>query len=464
MSKELIQARFEAQQQQRRLVLSVRDEADNAPDRRTERDIARAAMKERVRTRAVDTHPTIWRDPSRHESVIQRALREAVAAEPGLSSEEQDRLLAELVAEVLGWGVVDQAMRDPGVTEIMIDNPASVGYLRDGMFHWLTEDFPNDAGARIGFDSDDALRTWLERIMKTSERALNYEHPLLDDDLPEGARLNATAPPVTEHLTTNIRKSVAQTHSYRPEEYVAQGIWSAEEIAFLLAVVRGYANIIVAGPTASGKTTVIRQLIEFGMDPMDRILSIEDIRETNASHPRFLSLMTVPRKENPIGFRELFATSMRKTPTRVMVSELRGPQETVAFFETIASGHPGAITSQHGADPLDIIDWLTARAVQGGLATIPEIVQRMIYRALHLIVFIRAVGQGRRRVTGVYELVPVELQATVGANVRPLFLWDRVQDVHRWVNDPLETHLEQWEFLGVEIPRRLHEGAEPCGD
>lgn len=410
--------------------------------------------REAVRQRAIDLDTRAWEAPRDHADRIHTLLRQAAAAEPGVSEVDKERLYTELVATVLGWGPVDKLMSDQGVTEIMVDNPTSVGYMRDGRWYWLTDDFPNTDGARVGFADERDLRMWIERLLQGSERAATEENPLLDEDMEDGARLQVTVPPVSEYPTVNIRKSVTQTHAYHPKEYVSQNVWSEDEWNLLYAVTRGYANMIVAGPTGSGKTTIVRQLIEYAVSPEDRILSIEDIRETRANHPRYLSLSPVPRRENPVDFQQIFAATMRKTPTRVMVSELRSAPETRAFFDTISSGHPGAITSQHGEDPLDIIDMLVTRALEGGMGQIAEIVQRRVFRALDLIIFIKMVTGNRRRVTGVYELVPVELQEGEGASIRTLFRWDRTTDRHLWVADPLPFHLERWEFRGATIPRR----------
>lgn len=413
-----------------------------------------AAHKEAVRQRALAIDPAIWRQPAAHADAVTRAFRAAIAEEPDLPPTEQERLFQELVSETLGWGLIDRVMQDPTVTEVIIDRPDSVGYLRDGQFHWLTEDYPHDQGPRVRFASADDLRHWLERVLRTSDRQLTYEHPLLDADVGGGARLQATGEPVSEGITVNLRKSVAQTRLWHPDDYVRQGVWSADLVRFLLAAVAGHANLIVAGPTASGKTTIIRMLIEHGIHPMERVISIEDIRETRARHPRFLSLMTVDRRQNPIGFAELFRATLRKSPNRVLVSEIRGPEETVAFFRTIAAGHPGVLTSMHGNGPNEIVAWLVAYAVQGGLASIPDLVRQLVYDSLHLIVFIRLLPDGRRRVTGVYECVPAALQPTIGTAVRPLFLWDRQTDTHRWVADPLPEHREEWEFYDVDVPSR----------
>lgn len=459
MSTGAIQGRHDAQWEFRQRLIGQAPDAAPALDARVVSEHGYGALIERVRDVAVHRHPDLWRDPAAHQEAIIGALREAIAeiaTRDGLSAAVQDEVLKILHSQIFGYGLVDVLMRDDAVTELIIDGPDSVGYLKNGEFFWLTDDFPGTSGHRVTFESDGDLRAWLERLTRKSERSLNESNPLLDDDMENGERLNATAPPVSEHITVNIRKSVAQTHAYTPEEYIAQGVWSADMARFMMAAVRGKANIIVAGPTNSGKTTVIRMLLEHGVSARERVISIEDIRETNAKHPRFLSLMTVDRDKNPVTFTALFATSMRKTPDRVMVSELRGPHETVAYFQTIASGHDGAITSQHGKTPTQIVTWLVARAIQGGLASIPDLVTDMVYDTLELLVFIRPIGQGRRRITGIYELVPPPLQVPGQPKFRPLFEWDRRTDTHQWVNDALDYHIDQWEFNeeGIRIPRR----------
>ncbi len=463
MAPDTIQGRHDAQWEFRQRLIGGTAEVGPASDTRVVPEHGYADLVNRVRNRAVERNRELWRDPAAHEAQIVGAIREAIAelaAPESLSAAAQDEILGILTSQIFGYGLVDALMRDDAVTELIIDAPDSVGYLKHGEFFWLTDDFPDTRGHRVGFGTDDELRAWLERLTRKSERSLNESNPLLDDDMANGERLNATAPPVSEHITVNMRKSVAQTHAYTPEEYIEQGVWSVDMARVMMAAVRGKANIIVAGPTNSGKTTVIRMLLEHGVSPRERIISIEDIRETNAKHPRFLSLMTRHGDKNPVTFTALFATSMRKTPDRVMVSELRGPEETVAYFQTIASGHDGAITSQHGKTPTQIITWLVARAIQGGLASIPDLVQDMVYDTLELIVFIRPIGKGRRRITGIYELVPPHLQANGTPKFRPLFEWDRHTDTHRWVNDALDYHVDQWEFNAedVHIPRRPTEG------
>ncbi len=417
-------------------------------------------LKSRVREAAIAQdkrdHPQheFFKDLAHHDTDVKSLYRSIIADWPHLSQEQKQRLLQEIMDDTFGWGLIEPLMRDNLVTEIMVDAPDRIWYTRNSQDFPYTTDYPQAHGARIAFENDTALETWVQRLIQFGDRALTQENPLLDDDLPQGARLQATVPPVSEHVTVNIRKSVSQTRKYHMAEWIAGNLLSAEEGRFLLAATHAYANFIICGPTGSGKTTLIRILIEEGVDPKDRIVLIEDIRETNADHPRFLSLRVVKRKQHPITATDIFEAAMRKTPKRVFVSELRAPEETVAFLKTIASGHPGAITSQHGLTPSDVLDMLTGRAVEGGWAAIPEIAVRMVSNLVHLLVFVRPVDDERRRVTRVVEVVPVDEQAEHG-RFRDLFRWDARTDTHIWVNDPLPVHLEQWEFAGrVAIPRK----------
>lgn len=417
--------------------------------------------KNRVRDKALSVESHLWRDVGRNRRALERIYRQVVANEHDLTHAEKDRLLQEMLQDTFGWGLIEPLMQDPQVTEIIIDSPTSVGCIRNGVWQWYTTDFPDTQGPRVTFESDQALEDWLRRLIRHSERELTLSSPLLDDDLRDGARLQATAPPITAHLAVNIRKSVAQTKRYTPDDYIREKIWSADMATFLLTAVRGYANIIVCGPTGIGKTTFIRILMENGIPDTDRVILIEDIRETQAQHPRFLSMQVVKRKSNPITFDDIFAATMRKTPTRVMVSELREPPETVAFLKALSSGHPGSITSQHGTKPSVVLNMLTARAIQGGFGTIPEITRELVYSLVELMVFYELIPNVGRRITQVVEVVPVDAQDKYG-RFRTLFRWDKATDTHEWVADPLPEHTENWELGNrVRLPRRPVQEVDP---
>ncbi len=412
------------------------------------------AIKSRVRKLSIERGGELFDDVALHEDDIHRVYREVIAEQRDLTEGEKKRLLDEMADYTFGWGLIEQLMDDKDITEVMIDAPDRIWYRRNGIDYQYTDDYPEASGRPISFGSGVALEEWLQNLIKYSERTLNYEEPLIDDDLPGGARLEATWLPVSEYPTVNIRKSVKQTRRYKPEEWVEQNVWSQDMVDWLLKTVAAYANIVICGPTGTGKTTVIRMLIENGASPNDRIILIEDIRETNAEHPRFLSLRVVERKNNPITHTDLFAAAMRKTPTRVFVSELRKPPETVAFLETIGSGHSGAMTSQHGDEPRMVLNTMIARAVQGGWGAIPEIVREMVFEAVQILVFIMPIDKNMRRVTRVVEVVPMHLWDRYG-RFRDIFRWNPKTDEHEWLTDPISEHLEKWEFADrVHIPRK----------
>lgn len=412
--------------------------------------------KSQVREEAIRRNKQLFDDLVQHESDVERLYRAIISELQDVSQTEKERLFRDIVDDTFGWGVVEALMRDNHVTEILIDAPDKIWYTRDGLDHLFTDDYPGTNGHPVAFESDGALMNWLQNLIKSGERALTYESPMLDDDLPGGARLQATIPPVSEHPTVNIRKSVAQTQHYTMDDWVQMNILSAEESQWICTATAGYANVMIIGPTGSGKTTLIRILIEAGVSPKDRIILIEDIRETNAKHPRFLSLRVVKRKKMSISATDIFEAAMRKTPKRVFVSELRAPEETVAFLQTIASGHPGAITSQHGEEPDAVLNMMVARAVQGGWGAIAEIAEDMVFALVHVLVFVRPITDEMRRVTRVVEVVPKGLWPTYG-KFRDIFRWDAATDTHQWINDPLDEHLRQWEFANrVTLPRCPH--------
>jgi pilus assembly protein CpaF len=384
----------------------------------------KALIREHALKQDKEAHPgrEFFKDLAHHESDVQALYRQIIAdwQQPALSNRDNQRMLQEILDDTFGWGLIEPLMRDNLVTEVMVDAPDRIWYTRHSQDYRFTTDYPQTHGSPVAFENTRALEDWVQRLIQFGDRPLTQENPLLDDDLPGGARLQATVPPVTEYPTVNIRKSVSQTRRFHMDEWVAGNLLSAAEGAFLLAATRGYANFIICGPTGSGKTTLIRIMIEEGVDPLDRILLIEDIRETNADHPRFLSLRVVKRKNHPVTATDIFEAAMRKTPKRVFVSELRAAPETAAFLETIGSGHPGAITSQHGIAPEPVLNTMIGRAIQGGWGSVPAIATNMVYGLVHLLVFVRPVSADRRRVTRIVEVVPEAYQAEHG-KFRDLF-------------------------------------------
>ncbi|MCO5386974.1 MAG: CpaF/VirB11 family protein [Desulfosporosinus sp.] len=291
--------------------------------------------------------------------------------------------------------------------------------------------------------------------MAKVERSLNYGNPIVNVELANGERIEATCPPITEHITVNIRKSVKQTKKYSIEDQIKAGTTSDDMAKFMLAAARGKATMLILGSTGTGKTTWVRTMMEGGsmmegggFDPNERVLMIEDVRETNANLKRFLSLQTVTQGQNKIDMVALFEECMRKRPDRVCVSEIRGIEAAV-FLLTSAAGHDGAVTTMHAGTPQKAVFLLIMRMRQAGYNMSEEFLERFIHEQVHIMVFLHRTRDGRRRIKRIVEVNSLESGAP---KFKDIFTWDPITDTFQWVNDIEEDKRREWIINGADVP------------
>jgi pilus assembly protein CpaF len=387
-----------------------------------------------VRERLARDHVDLLKDRERNRERLLLAIGEILQGLP-LTAQERQLAFEMLSTDYFGWGRLDPYMRDPSVTEIIVDGPKHVDVEVDGRLRRVD----------VAWRDDAELREYIKGLIRDTGRPLDEMHPIVDCEV-GGARINATAPPVSKHYTLNIRKSVEQTRRYTPEDYVATGAIDHAGMRLLLACARGAATILVCGPTGTGKTTLARIMIEAGARPDTRWIVIEDTRETEARVERFVSLQTVERRDNPITVADLFAATKRKRPDRIAVGEVRSADHAHPYLMTTLAGHEGPITTMHAGDEHDAILNFVFFLKEAGLPMSEEFLERMLHRTLDVLVFVHRLHDGRRRVTRIVEVLPEP-----GA-FQTIYEWDMAADAWRW-RSPLSARLrERLAFHGVVVP------------
>jgi len=379
-----------------------------------------------------------------------------------LTTQEKQKMYERIEADQFGFGIMDKFMKDHTITELIIDSPQAIDVEVAGVLYRLGKEAPFEN--EEVFENDDELLHWTDNLLRMApnERPLDFSNSTVNVDLENGERVQATCAPVTEHITVNIRKSVAQTKQYVSEDLVKLGTSNQIMMDFLLAATRGKATILILGPTGSGKTTVVRILLEKGTAPGERVLMIEETRETNPNILRFLSLQTV-KHGNKKDAKALHEVCMRKRPNRVLLSEILG-EEAAAFLMTTASGHPGGITSMHANGPDDAVFLLIMRMLEAGYEMSESFLERFVHNQLHLMVFITILEDGRRRMTSI-----VEVNSLDKANVpkfKDLFVWNPDDDTFSWVGDIEADKRRNWSINGAKVPvfTDMHkEEAVECG-
>jgi pilus assembly protein CpaF len=306
--------------------------------------------------------------------------------------------LAADVRQALVWRAYDQLdrlgplgtlLRDPNVTEIMVNGPFAVFVEEGGV--------KRRSAAR--FENEHALRQAIERMLALAPgKRLDVSQPIVDLSLPDGSRVSIVVPPAvagSAHIT--IRR---YTHPIdRIEGYVTAGAMDDRMAAFLVAAIRGRVNLLFSGAAASGKTTLLEVLSRY-MDDTDRIVVIEDTLELHLHQPNVVRLLTRTNNlegKGEITIGDLFRASLRMRPSRILLGEIRG-REALDYLHAVTSGHGGTCGVLHAASPAEAVVRLENLVPYAGIAIPPELVRRQIADGVGVIVQLRQYRDGVRRV------------------------------------------------------------------
>jgi pilus assembly protein CpaF len=311
---------------------------------------------------------------------------------------DRPRLRKEITDELLGLGPLEDYLRDPAVSEIMVVDRATIYVEKKGKLT-LT-------GA--SFSTDDALRLAIERIVTPLGRRIDESTPMVDARLKDGSRVNAVIPPVAlRGPCVTIRKF--PTKRLGVPDMIAFGSLDQRMATFLLRSVIARCNILVSGGTGSGKTTLLNILS--GAIPADeRIVTIEDAAELQLQQPHVVSLETRPANmegKGDITIRELVKNALRMRPDRVVVGECRGG-EALDMLQAMNTGHDGSLTTVHANSPDEAMSRLETLVLMGGLDLPTRAIREQIAGAIHLVVQQARLTDGSRKIVDIAEVCGIE--------------------------------------------------------
>ena len=315
-----------------------------------------------------------------------------------LTRVERLRLFEAISAEILGFGPIEPLLKEPSISEIMINGPKQVYVERAGKLE----------RADVEFNDDEHVMRVIDRIVSPLGRRIDESSPTVDARLPDGSRVNAVIPPIALNgPTVTIRKF--SKDPFTVEDLIRFGTFTAEMATFLKACVEARLNIVVSGGTGSGKTTMLNVLSSFIPDD-ERIVTIENAAELQLRQDHVVRLESRPPNiegKGEVSIRDLVINSLRMQPERIVVGECRGG-EALDMLQAMNTGHDGSMTTAHANSPRDTLSRLETMCLMAGMDLPVRAIREQIASAVDLIVQQDRLKDGTRKITNVTEVQGME--------------------------------------------------------
>ncbi|HWQ58622.1 MAG TPA: CpaF family protein [Clostridia bacterium] len=354
-------------------------------------------IAERVRRSVIDKLHDKNAEPS--EADVQSAIEEILLEYADvINRTERAKLAYTLFNEVMGLGPLEQLLRDPTITEVMVNGPRQVFVERSGKLT-LSE---------IIFRDDEHVMQIVEKIVNAMGRHVDEASPMVDARLKDGSRVNIIIPPLSlVGPVITIRKFSKKPFTIN--DLIGFGSLTPRMASFLEACVKGNLNMMVSGGTGSGKTTLLNVLSSFVPDGQ-RIVTIEDAAELQLNQSHVVTLESRPANmegRGEISIRDLVKNALRMRPDRIIVGEVRG-SEALDMLQAMNTGHDGSLSTAHANSPRDVIARLETMVMMTGAEMPMMAIRAQITSALDIIVQQSRLRDGSRRITSVSEITGME--------------------------------------------------------
>ena len=329
-----------------------------------------------------------------HET-CERYMAQTISSLPQAT---RQRIIHDIQDEILGLGPLEALLRDPSISDILVNGPNKVYIERRGKLEQ----------APVFFDGNRHLLTIIERIVSRVGRRIDEASPMVDARLPDGSRVNAIIPPLAiDGAALSIRRFPAERlNMQRLIEIEAMTRTMAQMLA---AAVRIRLNILIAGGTGSGKTTMLN-VLSGEIPPDERIVTIEDSAELQLQQPHVVRLETRPPNvegKGEVNQRDLMRNCLRMRPDRIILGEIRG-SEAMDMLQAMNTGHDGSLATIHANTPRDTLMRLESMVAMAGLNLPISAVRHQIASALDLLLQLERQEDGRRRVVSIDEVQGME--------------------------------------------------------
>jgi pilus assembly protein CpaF len=314
-----------------------------------------------------------------------------------LNFDEQEKIQADLLDEVFGLGPLEPLLRDPKISDILVNDKDHVFIEKGGLLQRVDTTFRDDRH----------LLQIIDRIVSRVGRRVDESSPMVDARLPDGSRVNAIIPPLAlDGPSLSIRRF--GTGPLAANQLVQLKSVSPEMMEVLSSAVKARISILIAGGTGAGKTTFLNILSQY-IPRNERIVTIEDAAELRLAQENIVRLETRPPNIEGLGAikqRQLLINCLRMRPDRIIMGEVRG-EEAFDMLQAMNTGHEGSMTTIHANTPRDAISRLESMVAMG--MNLPEkSVRQQIAAAITIIVQATRMSDGTRKVTSVAEITGME--------------------------------------------------------
>ena len=333
-----------------------------------------------------------------HQECMQRVDDLLTEQRCPLSAPEKHQLLREVMDEIFGLGPLEEFMRDPMISDILVNGPDHVYIEREGRLEHTDASFRDDGHVILV----------IQRIGARVGRRIDESSPMLDARLADGSRVNAIIPPLAlDGPALSIRRFGNVPIDL--ERLIELDSLTPEIATFLTACVRCKTNVLISGGTGSGKTTLLNAVSRF-IPSDERVVTIEDAAELRLQREHVVRLETRPPNiegQGEITQRDLLRNTLRMRPDRIIIGEVRSA-EALDMLQAMNTGHEGSMTTVHANNSRDALRRVENMVSMAGLNYPVHVIREQMASALDLVVHLARLTGGRRKVVSVAELTGME--------------------------------------------------------
>ncbi|HEV7252138.1 MAG TPA: CpaF family protein [Mesorhizobium sp.] len=388
-----------------------------------------------------------------HDFVSEKTRAERLA----VNVQELDELVGDIVDEMVGLGPLEPLLKDPTINDILINGHENCFVERRGKLEQV----------QIPFKDEAHLLRIVNKIVAAVGRRVDESHPLVDARMLDGSRFNAAIRPVgVDGPLVSIRKFSKKKLGL--DQLVEFGAITKNMAELMAAAVHARKTTIISGGTGTGKTTMLNALSAF-IPADERLITIEDAAELQLQQPHVARMETRPANiegHGELKQRDLVKNALRMRPDRVILGECRG-EEAFDMLQAMNTGHEGSMATIHANTPRDAISRLEQMLGMTGMPMTVQSIRSQIASAIHLIVQLTRMSDGKRKVTSVAEVTGMEGDVI------------QMQEIFRFVRTGMEADgkitghfeatgirprfLEELRAIGISFPGSMFEPGRPQG-